>query len=757
MKKILLTVLFGLALAMTAAAGNVVLNVGLNTKSYASSNDLSFATNTLQGEIDDIVITGGGGTFNYNALSNTPNLTVYAQTNGGWWDLNGRAHDATNALGAAAWQATGAFDAAGAAAAAVLTYTPTNDATWFDAKGAAFHATNNLGTAAWQASGAFDAAGAGTTAAQQATNNLGTAAWQATGAFDAAGAGTTAAQHATNGLLSTNGNASGLTGVQASNLVSGGQIPVGTLFDVRTNDPNSLAYMLWTDATTGKRHATTDAGALTNLNASAIGRGTLPDARLSSRVMFQTESYTTDSIPDTTMVVMTGAWAVTYNGLWVTNNGTGALTNHDAGMTFYNDYVEITNAAHSDLDTDYVGYGRNCQVWESAVWNDSSDSEIIGMRTVYVTNGFAYNTNDTQVLTNTVATGLFTGTFSGSFAGAGSNLTGVPASSIPVGVWSNGVYVGSGGSGLWSLTAAKDGDHYKLDSGVYTPLPGFQTTLSISANNLEVSGAGAGVYDFGATQFVNGTILNNTFLVFTGTNLYIHDFGVQGTNYGALEINNTNSGALVERVSCGFRPGGNMGHMFYVLGSSGVTFKDCKSFDPSFSASGMVLKVATNIYVKNFYTAGCGQPLIITASAPAGGSSENITVDGWYSASNQLNMPITVTTEDGHAHCSHIRFHNIRSDGSTELGLQATSDPLNTIYDVEASDLDFNGPSFNISSLANTITNVTVFNLVCASNYNPFTYGYQGLTNANVYTFRAFNCVSGTNWVKEVGSNVTVY
>ena len=79
------------------------------------------------------------------------------------------------------------------------------------------------------------------------------------------------------------GTASGLTSITASNLAPGSQIPIGTLFDYRTNDPSGLVYMLWADAVTGQRHATVDAHSLTNLTAANL-TGTVPDSALSTNV-----------------------------------------------------------------------------------------------------------------------------------------------------------------------------------------------------------------------------------------------------------------------------------------------------------------------------------------------------------------------------------------------------------------------------------------------------------------------------------------
>lgn len=96
-----------------------------------------------------------------------------------------------------------------------------------------------------------------------ATQGLGGAAFQPTNTFDLAGAGTTAANQVTNGLR-----------IAASNLLTGangGQVPLGGLFSSRVPaDTNSGAYLLVANTNTGLRDATTDARALTNLQASAV-------------------------------------------------------------------------------------------------------------------------------------------------------------------------------------------------------------------------------------------------------------------------------------------------------------------------------------------------------------------------------------------------------------------------------------------------------------------------------------------------------
>lgn len=102
------------------------------------------------------------------SLSEITNAGTAAYSNANVFEPAGTAQNATNGLGTAAWKAVGYFDLAGAAQNATngLGTAAWSASSAFDQSGAAQDATNGLGAAAWKALNYWDVAGT----AQNATN-----------------------------------------------------------------------------------------------------------------------------------------------------------------------------------------------------------------------------------------------------------------------------------------------------------------------------------------------------------------------------------------------------------------------------------------------------------------------------------------------------------------------------------------------------------------------------------------------------------
>lgn len=138
----------------------------------------------------------------------------------------------------------------------------------------------------------------------------------------------------------------------ASNLISGGQIPVGTLFDYRTNDPNRKAYLLWAD-TNGHRYATADGSALTNVTATTSSLATNAYGLVYGSSNLTTTLTVTNTGYAGANIWISGSPTNSDNGWWYASGQT-----IDGGLIiYYTNSASVTSGRQFFIDDDYGAYG----------------------------------------------------------------------------------------------------------------------------------------------------------------------------------------------------------------------------------------------------------------------------------------------------------------------------------------------------------------------------------------------------------------
>jgi hypothetical protein len=151
------------------------------------------------------------------------------------------------------------------------------------------------------------------------------------------------------------GDGSGLTTLTASNLSSGSQIPIGTLFDYTTNE---AGWLLISSGSPASRHRTFNGNALTNIPIAALATAPLTNANTTQTSTNQVITGATFAGSSTNVSgavhtggrietnYATGNWAQTTNGIF-----TLGPTNAAANITQNGQTGGVTNAGNTQVST----------------------------------------------------------------------------------------------------------------------------------------------------------------------------------------------------------------------------------------------------------------------------------------------------------------------------------------------------------------------------------------------------------------------
>jgi len=381
-------------------------------------------------------------------------------------------------------------------------------------------ALNLLGSAAFSATSAFDAAGAATTAASNATNKMystpgmvtnGAGFWAAAPAGSGGGNASTnvsqywpAAQQITNASSTFSGSVAAATGYPWSSLVSP---PAGVII---TSTPAIKLSFISTNATANGSNVTmqidVNGASVSNLNAANISSGTLSDSRLSPDVVLQYSSIPYTNVAGL-LVVGSIANAATI-GMWDANETLNQLTASGNALLWNGDRVVTNNQTGVTLSGTFSG------------------NLAIGVPSG-AANGYVFT------LTNS-ATGQ--GTWSNAPAGGGSapngaitNNTATQIFSGPQALTNQGNTIAGNGNGLTNLPWLP-AYSFHCDSGTfgtaaaadYFPLAGWSTGNASYKRDLTC--LAAGTYGMVRIELYPGqTIAPTTNIVFT---LCTNQFGV---------------------------------------------------------------------------------------------------------------------------------------------------------------------------------------------------------------------------------------
>ena len=520
-----------------------------------------------------------------------------------------------------------------------------------------------------------------------------------------------------------------------------------------------------------------DGGGLTSLNASSLASGTVSPSLLPTNAVQYVVAYS-DSY-DFTRLWMTNAGAGVYNGFWLTNAGSGALTNGDEGMVDYEGYIEITNAAHADLDSDVLAYALSQDDWLYAAntgWYDVNNNLLSGMTSAFPITGTTTN----------YSTVVLSGTFYGTFVGdATPTSVGLVASNAAAAVCGNslsrylksaqslaiitnvyqiytngevqtvylvhpdgseGFYGTNGAAVINAWAAASYGDRIEVGSGTYdigdpyfTPIGG----VTISGVSPQIG------FDGTNKTVIGGTILKGALWV---TRPYV-------TVRHLAVTNNTGYGVVLDDVYDRMEDVVTWvkEHAFLLQGNNLVASHiTCLNYPLCYA---LVIKNSQNVMVKDYYSWNCSIPIWVKASG--GLVCSNIVVDGAILDSSTGSGNIMCM--DANSLMANVYLRNIVSINSsyTNEAFALDTDINCMISNFEISDSVFNASKLfafqphNASfSYTQGVTNFVTVNcqLTALSAVAPWNSSISNSAGG----FKAYHCLTPAGMVNEIGTNITV-